>query len=239
MSDEKRRRPAWRRYLYEFLTVFAGVTLAFLLDQWNDGRRETRAEEKTLIEIRNGLVADLSDMDLNVMGHRGGLMACGYFRRLANGVTVPGDSVAVMHYLLLRDYVSIQNSAGYEALRSRGLELIRDDSLRVAIINLYDFQYEALQKLEEDYGEMQFYRGHGRQVDELLTPVLLFDTLGRPVDIRQPLALRPAERNALLLTLWRIEGNRRFMMSYYQQTEEEVRALIGRIDQVIGDTVAP
>ncbi|AXT20649.1 hypothetical protein D7030_12285 [Flavobacteriaceae bacterium AU392] len=52
----------WKKYLFEFLSIFLAVTLAFLLDRWNDDRKDGIAENKILEEIYNGLERDSLDI---------------------------------------------------------------------------------------------------------------------------------------------------------------------------------
>ena len=57
----------------------------------------------------------------------------------------------ILLHITFFDYISIQNISGYETLKSNGLELIRDDSLRFEIITLYEYDYSILKKFEEEY----------------------------------------------------------------------------------------
>ena len=57
---------------------------------------------------------------------------------------VNSDSLMTYYRDLTRDFISIQNTAGYETLKSRGLELIKNDSLRLQIITLYEYNYKIL-----------------------------------------------------------------------------------------------
>ena len=49
----------WRKYSVEFLSIFTAVISAFALNNWNDNRKDQNAEQKILIEIKNGLEKDL------------------------------------------------------------------------------------------------------------------------------------------------------------------------------------
>jgi hypothetical protein len=55
---------------------------------------------------------------------------------------------------------SFLNRAAYEALRSRGFDLISDDSLRVHIIRLYDEDYREVEVVDERHRSsvMELYR---------------------------------------------------------------------------------
>lgn len=186
-----------------------------------------------MIEIRNGLKLDLKDLSENIAGHRIGLKSCKYFKRLVGGETVGQDSISGYYYALLRDYISIQNKSGYEALKSKGLEFITNDSLRVKVIALYDYHYEILEKLEENYHEIQFNKSYFSQINDLLAEYLVFDKKGTLKSIRQPLKLSPKDQNAFFSYLMRIEFNRKAMLMYYNQVEKQVKDLITILDQAI------
>lgn len=220
----------WRKYLLEFLSVFIGISVAFALQKWNEDRRDHRAEEKTLLEIKNGLQQDILDIDGNKMGHQRGLAACRYFRKVIDNQPFAKDSLNRQYFSLLRDYISVQNKTGYESLKSKGLELIRDDSLRFSIISVYDIHYEILEKLEEKYNEMQFNYNYYKSINDLLFPYMVFDEKGLLIDI-ESLQLSDLERRELLSYLWRIEDNRRYILKYYDFVQEEVKQLVEKINR--------
>ena len=53
---------SWKKYGFEFLSIFVAVVLAFSLDNWNQNRREAHLENKILTEIANGLEKDIEDL---------------------------------------------------------------------------------------------------------------------------------------------------------------------------------
>jgi len=141
---------SWKKYIYEFLVIFISVSLAFALAKWNENKNNHKAAEKTLLEIKNGLSYDINDFNLNMAGHQRGIEAVGYFRKYLAGEKVRTDSIDSKLGRLLASYISIQNNSSYESLKSQGLGIIEDDSLRLEIISLYDMSYEILTKLEEN-----------------------------------------------------------------------------------------
>lgn len=222
----------WQKYLFEFVSIFVAVIAAFSLDKCNSDRRDANAEEKILQEIAHGLRKDQEDLRVNMQGHRNGIAACAFWRRALAGDTVQGDSLPYWLSAVLRDFISIQNSSGYQSLRSRGLELVADDSLRSDIIALYEFDMAVIAKLEENYGEMQFFTRHGPMFSRTIGARMVFNESGIPVGV--DLADLPAaERNELLLALWRIEYNRGFILLQYQQVEQRITALTGHIERVL------
>ena len=203
----------WKKYGLEFLSTFFAVVLAFALSNWNDAKRDENSENKILIEILNGLEKDIVDIELNVLGHKDGITANNYFKKLFVGKEVSTDSVMHYYKYLTRDFISIQNSAGYETLKSKGLEVVKNDSLRLKIISLYEYDYNILQKLEEEYAEMQFQQNYFRETNEELAPNLKFDNDGNVIGIDLPLLLQEEKKKKLLTYLWKIKTNRNFILS--------------------------
>lgn len=222
-------------YAFEFITVFTGITVAFLLNSWSENRKDQHTETKILTEIRNGLISDTLDMKGNIQGHKRGIEACQYFRDLIDQKTLPDSMANEQFILLLRDFISIQNKSGYESLKSKGLELIDNDSLRLAIINMYDFNYQILEKIEEEYHENQFYLNYFLPINELLGEFMVYDEQGKLTGFRQPVKLSLKERNQLLTYFAKIDYNRKFIIGYYQSVISESKGLIQMIDQELED----
>jgi hypothetical protein len=224
------KRANWKQYGFEFLSIFIAVISAFALSNWNDNRRDHRAETKILAEIYNGLEKDLADIRLNISGHEAGIRAGTYFSRIAMGEAVATDSLLVHYFSLTRDFIALQNRSGYETLQSRGLELIENDSLRTQIIATYEYDYTILQKFEEEYAEMQFYRSFFQEINRLLAANFQFDAEGNFSGMEIPLDLSPPDRKLLLSYLWKIKVNRNFILYYYRDVEQKVTALRAAIE---------
>lgn len=215
----------WKKRGFEFLSIFIAVVSAFALNNWNENRRDSNSESKILIEIANGIKKDLEDIKSNVKGHNSGIRACRFFRNLLMAQQDSADSLIIHYHHLTRDYVSIQNTAGYETLKSKGLELVQNDSLRLEIIALYEYDYNTLRKLEEEYAEMQFQESYFLEINKVLAPSFTFDTLGMVTGLDLPLDLKDKERKALLLYLWKIQGNRQFILYFYEEIEKKILAV--------------
>lgn len=191
----RQRKFEWGRYFFEFLSIFIGVSLAFAMTKCNEDRRDNQSASKILIEIQNGLKQDIDDINLNVNGHKQGIKAIQYLRRMIINQESTSDSFAFYYKrLLFRDFISIQNKSGYESLKSKGLELVHDDSLRTKIITVYDFAYEMLEKIEEEYHENQFHKSYFHITNEILAPYLVFDTLGTLSSIKPLTSLSKIEK---------------------------------------------
>jgi len=222
---KKTKRKNLRNRGFEFLSIFIAVVSAFALNNWNDNRKDARSENKILTEIYNGLEKDLDDIRLNVRGHEQGIAACDYFRKAFTGNEIKRDSIMIHYFNLTRDYISIQNVSGYETLKSKGLELIKNDSLRLKIISLYEYDYNTLRKFEEEYFEMQFQENYFKEINEQIAPNVIFDSIGNIIKIELPLKIEEKSKNKLILYLWKIQTNRVFLLHYYAEIEKRIEEL--------------
>jgi hypothetical protein len=225
------RAIAWQKYVFEFTSIFVGVSLAFALENWNEDRRLAESETKTLYEIKNGLLEDKSDLGENFIGHQNALKACDYFTNLVLGKNVDAQLFPDKYKNLIRDYISIQNRSAYESLKSRGLELVKNDSLRLNIISLYDFYYEIVEKAEENYSEMQFHKNYFLPINTILSKHFHFSKDGNFEGINLPLKISKKEKNEILSYLWMIRKNRNFGSLYYKIILEKLDLLILQIDK--------
>ncbi len=231
LSTRPNNKRDWEKYGFEFLSIFMAVLAAFALNNWNDNRRDNHAEDKILSEIANGLTKDISDIYVNKDGHLEGIQACGYWRGLLTGNEVSLDSLPRHYQNLTRDYISIQNTSGYETLKSRGLELLRNDSLRLAIISLYEYDYTTLRKLEEEYHEGQFQSNYFEEMNKIIAPMLSFGATGEIETIKLPINISETDRNILFSFFWKIEYNRRFNLQYYSAIEDKIQKVLQQIEK--------
>lgn len=223
----------WRKYSLEFLSVFIAVLSAFALNNWNDNRKSQNAEEKILIEILNGLEQDLEDLHDNESGHKIGIRAAIFFQDLLANKSLPKDSIMFYYFNLTRDFISIQNTSGYETLKSRGLELIENDSLRTKIISLYEYDYDLLRKLEEEYYESQFQENYFKEINTLVSKSFEFDEDKSLIGISTPMNITENEEKILLTYLWKIKRNRSFILNFYPKIIAQVESLRQEIETEI------
>ncbi len=234
MSKEKSKKKKYTKFLFEFLSIFIAVISAFALNNWNDIRKDNIAESKILLELLSGLEKDKADVDINFHGHKSGIAACKYWRKIINGEETDLDSIVRYYFGLTRDFTSIQNSSGYETLKARGFELIKNDSLRSKIISLHSFDYQNLRKLEEEYYENQFQENYFDKLNNVIAPNLEFDSRGNIVALNFPISTDKNEKKLFLSYLWKIQTNRKFIMNFYDETARKITEVQDEIKTELG-----
>lgn len=194
----------WREHLFEFLSIFIAVSLAFILDRWNDNRKDSIAENKILKEIYNGLERDSLDIANDEKYYEIAFRGIKYFNDILDGKSVEKDSLVTFYFLFSRESIVVQNKSGYESLKSRGLETIKNDSLRSKIINLYEVDYELARKFNEEHSEYKFMQNYFHKINDAIAPNFEYDTTNNIKGIRLPIELNDKERRLLKSYLWKI-----------------------------------
>ena len=216
----KPKAPA-SRFILEIFSIFLGVTIAFLANHWNEQRKERILEDKMLNGIYNELEADVRDIQLNINGHEQGLVAIKLFQRYCESEPVDFDSLGLYFKRLYRDYISIANTSTYETLKSRGLQIISNDQLRSRIVELYDFNYEITQKLEEGYFPSQFHQNYFGEIASHFKNHIELE--GSNVRIVKPYGKSPDPEMMLILS--EIFDWRQFSIQAYQQNLDVIKTL--------------
>jgi hypothetical protein len=197
-----------KKYVFEFLSVFFAIVFAFLLDSWNENKKERLAEKTILTEIYNGLERDSIDLDNDEKSIKYNIKAADYFRKIVDNVEVDNDSLATYYFYLTRDFLTIQNTSGYETLKSVGLEIIENDSLRKTIIDLYEIRYKLYRKFTEEYDENKYLKNYYEKINNSIAPNFIYDERGYIIGINQPINLDEKEKNLIKSYLWKLKINR-------------------------------
>lgn len=134
----------------EIILVVIGILIALQINNWNTESQQRNLEVKILKEIQSNLSFDLIEIreDISVMD------------------SVNMASIEVVEYLKNHDEPSEKfnynvakvkvaphfnpNKSGYELLTSKGVELVVNDSLRIAISDLYESTYPYYKQYENE-----------------------------------------------------------------------------------------
>jgi len=138
----------------EIVLVVIGILIALQINNWNNQEQEHKFEKKVLHEILTDTEEDLKEMSdaLNALkeSQRSGELIIEAFH---NNILY-NDSMDVHFAKALRFWSLTPNSTAFEAAKSEGLYLIKNDSIRkmVAKINGHIFDYvRVLESRWQDY----------------------------------------------------------------------------------------
>lgn len=133
----------------EIVLIVAGILIALQINEWAEDRNDRRFEEKTLAQIRQNLQADHAELS-EILGNRQ-TAAQSIDKVLA--IEDPGKPDDDLKYWLadimqFDRFHSISNA--YEVLKSHGLDVVRNDELRLTLGIYYDRWAREIQAHNKD-----------------------------------------------------------------------------------------
>lgn len=137
--------------LGEIFLVVLGILIALQINIWNESRKDRAFEVKMLKEIKKALENDIlsferSVLRLSKLDSATSVMAKHIFEKstFEDSLYYKGES----RWYYLRTGIQYQYNRGpYEAIKSSGIDKISNDSLRNALIKLYDFDFPRNEEL--------------------------------------------------------------------------------------------
>lgn len=136
----------WTGALIELVIVILGVFIGLQANNWNATRVSSQNERFVLREMRSDLLRDSAEVDMTLRHYR----------------FIDADSTKLLHDLKTgkaytptmdkefgRVYAFVLfelQTDGYESLKSQGMDLIRNPSLRTQISKMYEMTYPALER---------------------------------------------------------------------------------------------
>lgn len=132
----------------EIVLVVIGILIAVSLNNWNNNKQLEEKEKKILLEIRKALRDDINDLNQNIKTHKSAALACKLLIEHLEDDLPYHDTLD--SYFSRSDNWSIfvHESGSFETLKSHGLDLIKNDSLRKNLSIYYDQRVPFLKTIE-------------------------------------------------------------------------------------------
>lgn len=160
----------WRYALGELALIFVGITLALAASAWYEDQQERQEEISILRQFRVALSADLEELErIFETENEVHAKVSRLLDHLAGNEPYSQEVGDVINAILTFRGVRANVSA-YEALKSRGFELVSDEELRFELINYYEELAPALRDIYQNDRDMvteqaiPYYYEHFRAV---------------------------------------------------------------------------
>ena len=150
----------WKYALGELFLIFMGISLAITFQNWNDGRKRLKLEEEVLTQIYAEILTNKGDVDGDFEQLVMGLQSHVNIEQYIAEDWPYLDSMCFDFYWIKQDEYAFPITGGYENLKSLGLDLIQNDSIRQFIQILYEFGYPRISRDSPFHPDM----------DEFFTP---------------------------------------------------------------------
>lgn len=144
MADDNRPLQYMRYAIGEIILVVIGILIALQINSWNETKKLQRRELTLLSELNSNLEINIRNLENDIKKQTKSIKSFNYILNLPNNNLPYNDSIP--SYLSDIDYAPdvILVSSAFQTLKSSGLELIQSDSIRIAIVNLFEVDYPSL-----------------------------------------------------------------------------------------------
>lgn len=143
----ERKGRFWIYALAEFALVVLGLVLVLQIENWNQNRQDRKLEHILLEEMQTNLRNDLKDANLNVRYHQRYLQSNEIVLDYLDGKFPYHDSLEYHFGHIVGATLFEENTSAYQSLKSIGIDLISNDSLRQKMTYLYEARYDYIHSI--------------------------------------------------------------------------------------------
>ncbi len=216
----------------EIILVVIGILIALQIGIWNNENQLKKIEIKYLTEIKNNLESDLPDVLFNLKFNESKLNSNEIILRFIDQEFPYSDSLNFHFSNLLFNTRTLVNSSTYQNLKSRGLEIISNDTLRQNITKLYEFDIYNLVDFEAKDDHPFQYNTFIPEVTKSIKFNTLNSESGLPSGLAEPLDLKTLHKSFSLKNAIIININlREYMIINYQDLRDQIENTIFEIEK--------
>ncbi|WP_425389848.1 DUF6090 family protein [Ekhidna sp.] len=143
----------WAEYLLEILVITIGILGAFALNSWNENRKERIFERSILEQVKIGLEKDISDLNYNISQHQKSVKAQQKILNWLQSDDPIVDSLCIDFAATNVFTAFVSNDEAFETLKSNGVGILSNDSLKNVLVHLYENTYDYHDEMEHIYNE--------------------------------------------------------------------------------------
>ena len=121
----------------EIVLVVIGILIALQINNWNENKKKTSLEIKHLKELKSDIAETLKDARTDNKLYYEDIQSILYLQDFFFKKIPYHDSLAYHFYQTIEHYQLYAKTSALESIKSIGLDIISNDSLRLAITDYY------------------------------------------------------------------------------------------------------
>ena len=206
----------------EVILVVLGILIALQINNWNENRNLRKLENVLLVDIKDNLIATRTNLTSNISYNK--ITLYNYEKILSHikeNLPYSNSLDSAFSYI---GYWSEPNFTytAYETIKSKGLDIIQNDSLKLLITKMYEQNFPFL--IDEFKGEWELHQS-------LVLPYIFHNIQYINSDIARPnnyndLKTSDEFRNLMGLKM----TTRKYTIQFAEMAQEKVDSLIFMID---------
>ena len=209
----------------EIALVVIGILIALQINNWNTKDKQSNTELKILEAMKENLNSDIIDMEENIKIYSRARKSTGEILKVLNYPGYETDSLN-SYFAHLTDYATfIETTSAYENLKTIGFEIIKNDSLKKNIMQIYGKQYQLIENSETVHANYVNLHLNSVIFDNLIMGI---NQMSSPIDISELKQNRRFNE-----TLKFNYGHLDLLTTRYSEIKLDVEALVEQIDAVL------
>ncbi|MFC3879576.1 DUF6090 family protein [Algoriphagus namhaensis] len=209
----------------EIVLVVIGILIALSINNSNDLKNQRQKELTLLTEMRQNLKIDLEDLDFNIKGSFERIQANEIILKALQERVPMNDSLKPYYGNIIGNFQLSNNTAAWENLKSVGVDLVSDDSLRNAISNLYEVKYTYLENTTKGVDD-------GHQWNTLYPQFLDLINMDQVWVSAEPVSHEALMDNRKFQETLKMNlFIRNFMLDQYETIHQDVNSLLDQIER--------
>ncbi|MGB5206026.1 MAG: DUF6090 family protein [Eudoraea sp.] len=128
----------------EIVLVVIGILFALQINNWNEFKKDRAVENKLLIELKENLNTNLVRLTDEIQKEHNSIAEINLIVEHIDNRRAYHDSLDTHFRQAILSHDIVLSSSAFEAIKSKGFEIIDSDSLRKDIIDLFDVSYSNL-----------------------------------------------------------------------------------------------
>jgi hypothetical protein len=211
----------------EIILIVIGILIALSINNANDSKNQRQKELTLLIEMRQNLQTDIKDLDFNIQGSAKRIQANEIILKALQERVPMHDSLKPYYGNIIGNFQLSSNTAAWENLKSVGLDLVSNDSIRNSISNLYTVKYTYLDNVTKGVDDGHQWNTLYPQFLDLIN-IEQFWVSAEPVSHVALMDNRKFQET-LKMNLF----IRNFMLKQYKTVHNDVNSLLAQIERHI------
>lgn len=134
------------KYLIEILIIVIGVLIAFYLTNWGNEIEKRKTEKEIISQIYFELKDNLIDLKNDFALHKNSLKSQIQIQKFIDNPNINSDSLMMDFYWTTKDEYIFPNRSAFDNLKSKGMGIIKNDSLRDLITLVYNNYFPRITK---------------------------------------------------------------------------------------------
>jgi Family of unknown function (DUF6090) len=159
----------WRYIIIEISIIVIGILIALQVDNWKDDRNTRLKELKVLHELSSELLGDLKTLDETQKRCEDVISALGTLQMHLYKKLAYHDSLNNQAFKMVYQIRYEYRKSAFENLKSIGVELISNDSLKKMLIELYEYSYPRHLKIIDIEANSEKYRVFTTKIEFMYT----------------------------------------------------------------------